>query len=404
MDSLLNGRPEADLAARGRLLRGLARQRQKQFDQAAKDLEAFLEAGRADDEAADARYALALCRIQLKQFGQAAAALAELARQKPGYPHADEAYYELGHACLQDGRAAEAAQAFHALAEKLPQSPLAAEAWFQVGRRHEEAADRASAENERTSELAKAGKAYAAGLLRAKDAELKEKLQYKLADVEFRQKRFDQAAAALQGLLRERPRGSLAGPARFLAAECLLRQEKFAEALPLYAQVAEEKVQPYQPRALYRAGACAANQKKWAESQKYYETLVRDFPRFEQLDEARYGLAVALQNQARLDEARRLFQQAAKAGPAETAAKARFMLGEIAFAERKFEDAIEQYLMVTSGYAYKHWQALAQFEIGRCFLSLGKRAQAIEAFQTVVGKYHDHPKAQDAARMLTELK
>ena len=44
---------------------------------------------------------------------------------------------------------------------------------------------------------------------------------------------FAQAATALQAQLRESPGGSLAGPARFLAAECLFQQDKFDEALTM---------------------------------------------------------------------------------------------------------------------------------------------------------------------------
>ena len=244
----------------------------------------------------------------------------------------------------------------------------------------------------------------AAGLAKAKDAELREKLDYKLADMRFRQKQFEQAATILQTQLREYPGGSLAGPARFLAAECLFAQNKFDEALPLFTKVADDKVEKYQAQAMYRAGTCAMNLKKWPESQKFFEALVREFPQFEQFQDARYGLAVALQNQGKLAEARGIYQEVVKATEAETAAKARFMLGEIAFGERKYEDAIEQYVMVTTGYPYENWQALAQFEIGRCFLSLGKRQKAIDAFRTVVDKYPQHAKAQDAARMLEELK
>ncbi|MGA2067152.1 MAG: tetratricopeptide repeat protein [Thermoguttaceae bacterium] len=402
--ALLASNPEPAMAARARYLRGLVLQRQKQVEAAAADLEAFLATQPPAGEAADARYALVLCHIAGKQFDKAAAVLAALVADKADYRDAARAYYELGHALLGDNRAEPAAAAFRTLAEKYPQSPLAAEAWFHVARWNEETADRLTAEDQKTAGFAKAAEGYAAGLAKAKDAELHEKLQYKLAEMKCRGKQFEQAAALLQAQLREHPSGSLAGPARFLAAECLFRQGKFDEALPLFAKVADDKVEKYQAQALYRAGASAAEQKKWPESQKFYEGLLRDFPQFEQLAEARYGLAVAMQSQGRLAEARAIQEQLAKTAEAQTAVKARFMLGEIAFAQHKFEDAVEQYLGVTTGYPFKHWQGLAQFEIGRCFLSLGKRQQAIDAFRTVVEKYPDHPRAQDAGKMLAELK
>ena len=233
---LLAGNPEPALAARARYLRGLIFQREKQLGSAATDLEAFLNSQPPADAAADARYALTLCRIAAKQFDQAAATLATLVQQKPDYPNADRAYYELGHASLQENRTDGATAAFRTLAEKFPASPLAAEACFHVGRAHEEKADRAANPAEKTAEIAAAADAYTAALAKAKDAELREKLDYKLADMRFRQKQFEQAATILQTQLRDYPGGSLAGPARFLAAECLFAQNKFDEALPLVHQ------------------------------------------------------------------------------------------------------------------------------------------------------------------------
>ncbi|MGO8751092.1 MAG: tetratricopeptide repeat protein [Thermoguttaceae bacterium] len=402
LEKVLAGHPEPSLARRARYLRGLSYQRQKQFEPAAKDLEAFLSTRPTVDEAADARYALALCQIELKRYAQAWATIGELLQEKADYPNSDRLYYELGHACLEGPKRSEATRAFQSLAEKFPNSSLAAESWFHVGHAHEDASDRATGEAQKKAEAAKAAEAYAAGLSKAGSSGLREKLQYKLADMQFRQGQFDRAATTLLAQIQEYPQGKLAGPARFLAAESLYRQEKFDDARPLFARVAAEKVAPYEALAIYRAGTCAANQKRWAESQKHFEAIVKDFPKFEQIHEARYGLALALQNQQQYAPARSLYEQVAKTTETETAAKARFMLGEMAFAEDKYEDAIEQYLMVTSGYPYKQWRASAQFEIGRCFFAMGNRDQAIAALKVVTEKYPDHPKAKEAKKLLDE--
>ena len=52
----------------------------------------------------------------------------------------------------------------------------------------------------------------------------------------------------------------------------------------------------------------------------------------------------------------------------------------------------------------EEWQALAQFEAGRCFVELDKKPQAINALQTVINKHPDHPKAKDAAALINKLK
>lgn len=404
LNAVLSGQAEAELAGRARYLRGLVYQHQKQFQPALTDLEAFLATKPPVDEALDARCAAVLCRIGLKQLDQARTAAAELLRERPDYPHVGQVYYELGHGWLEQKKAVEAAEAFRTLAEKLPESSFAAEAWFHVGRFHEDTADQAKAEPEKMAEMEKAAAAYASGLAKAKEPELREKLQFKLGDTQFRRGQFDKAAATLQSLLAEFPAGSLKGPARFLAAESLFRQKQFDKALPLFVQVANEKVEPYHAQSLYRAGACAEALEKWSESQGHYDALIRQFPQFDRIQDARCGLALALQKQKRLAEARSLFQQVSKEAEGETAARAHFMLGEIAFAEGKHLDAVEEYLLVAVGYPYQQWQALAQFEAGRCLVELGKKDQAVKAFESFVKQFPDHPKAKDAAMLLQELR
>lgn len=234
--------------------------------------------------------------------------------------------------------------------------------------------------------------------------ELADEVRLRLGMSLFRQEQYDKAAVTLKAQTSEHPNGELAGPARFLAAESLFRLDKFSEALPLFEKVAADKVDKYHAQSLYRAGTCAADASNWPQSQKYYEDLISQFSTFEQINEARYGLALALQNQQRLDDARKLYEQVTEQTETETAAKARFMVGEIAFAQDKHEEAIEQYLLVAVGYPYKQWQAIARFESGRCFMALGKKDQAIAALKIVVDKFPDHPKAADAAKLLGELK
>lgn len=404
LNTLLSGKSDAETTARGLFLRGVIQQRLKQYDAAVKDLEAFLTGKPAGSDLLDARSALVLCRIGQGQFDPARAALDELLKEKADFAQADAMYYELGHALMQQQKMTEAAEAFRALAEKRPDSPLAAEAWFHVGRAHETAAEKAAADEPKNQELTKASAAFAAGLSKAKTPELREKLQYKLGDVQFRQKQYAQAAATLAAQLAERPSGELAAPARFLAAESLFRQEQFDKALPLFVQVAGDKADQYRAQSLLRAGTCAAGVKNWPESQKHFEALIAQFPKFEQIADARYGLALALQNQNKPAEARPLYEQAAKETETETAAKARFMLGEMAVADKKYLDAIEHFLIVTTGYPYKEWQGMARFEIARCHLALGNRDKAIDSLKIVVEQFPGHAKAAEAGKMLGELK
>jgi len=403
LDKLLSGQDDAELAARGLYLRGLTRQRKKDYANAVTDLKAFLDTKPEGDEAIDARYALVLCQIESKQFGDATTSITALLDEKPDYTHADNVYYNLGHALMDQDKVDEAAGAFRTLAEKFADSPLAPEAWFHLGRSHETAAGKLDDESQKKAEVAKASDAYAKGLAKVTEKGLREKLQCKLGEMLFRQDKFVEAATTLTAQVNEHPDGELVGPGRFLAAESFFRQDKFTEALPLFVRVAEDKVAKYHDRALYQAGVCGANLDNWPESQKRYQELIDQFPQFDQIAETRYGLGLALYKQNKLPEAKAAFEKVTEETEAEAAAKARYMIGQIAFAEKKYEDAVEEFLTVASGYPYKDWQAKAQFEAGRCLVELKRSDNAKAVLQVVVDKFADHPLAADARKLIDSL-
>lgn len=403
LDALVASQGKPQLVASSQYLRGIVRQRRKEFGPAVQDLEAFLSSQPAAEEAADARFALAMCQVGLGKLDVATTQLAELLQQQPTFASADTVYYEIGHAYLAQNKPAEAAKIFATLAEKYPQSTHAAEAQFRIGSQHLELAEATKDEAVAKDELTKAAAAFQAGVAVVKQDELREKLQYKLGDVLFRQEQFDPAAAVLQQQLKDRPQGELAAAAAYLAGESLYRANKFAEALPLFAQAAANKDERYHANALYRAGTCAAELKNWGESEQRYANLIALFPTFPQAAEARYGQALAQKNQNKLAEATATLTQIAEGPATETAAKALFLRGEIKFADKKYEAAIDDFLLVAVGFNLKSWQALARYEAGRCYLELQQPAKAVIQFQTVVKDFADHPRAKDCAKLIADL-
>ncbi len=393
--TLLTRYADSKIAARGQYERGLAHHRLQQFEPGAKDLSAYLSTKPAEADALDASFALALCQVGLKQFDAAAKSLETLASNRD-YARRDRALYELAFARRELKQDKESAAAFEQLATQLPKSPLAPESWFRLGDYHETA-----------GRFGDAGAAYASGVkcsaaLPDTPAELREKLQFKVGWAQYSQEKFDEAAASFQSQLKQFSKGALAVDAAYLAGDALYRQQRFDQALPLFAQVIAAKSQKYQPRALYRAGAAAGELKKWADSQRFYQSLVSQFGKFELINEARYGLGLALQNQQKLTEARQEYEQVTQATRTETAAKARFMIGRCCLASGKFEEALEHFVE-TSVYPYPEWQARAHFELGSCFVELKQPEKAIASFQTLVEKFPQHAQAAEAAKLIESL-
>ncbi len=394
LTKLISEKPQSELVPAALFLRGLCQHRQKQFDPALKDLTQFIATGKpVEKDTLDAKFAMALCQVGLKQFDPAIVTLTQVVTTKPDYPDADKCYYEIAFANLELKKEKEAAEAFRSLATKVPNSPLAAESFFRVGEFHE-------TQKQPTESIA----AFTAGIAAAKTPELRERLHYKLGWMQHEQKQFPAALTTFQNQIKEFPQGTLTGDANFLAGECQFRQDKFAEALPFYAAVIATKNERFHAKALYRSGVCTTQLKQWPQAQQHFTALIQAFPKFEQLAEARFGIGAAQQNQNQLDAAKATFLQVTKESRTETAAKARFMMGQCALAAKNNAEAAEHFLEAAFGYPYEEWQCQAHFEAAKCFIELKDVEKARESLETVTKRFPNHIRAKEATTLLASLK
>ena len=99
-----------------------------------------------------------------------------------------------------------------------------------------------------------------------------------------------------------------------------------------------------------------------------------------------------------------MYERVTKETNTESAAKARFMMGECAFAQKKYDIAWQHFLEAALGYPYPEWQALGHFEAARCFIELKMPDNAINSLREVVEKFPKHERAKDAAKLLADLK
>ena len=405
LSKLLTTYAKSDIAKDGRYLRGDCQFRLKKYNLAAPDFQAYL-AGLPPTKTPEisqlqnnARYRLALCQLQLKQTAAAITGLETLLKAATGFSDADRAWYDLGFAYVDVGsREADASTAFQTLATNFPASPLVGEAWFRVGEMQSD-----------KDKKVEAAVSFTNGLkAKTLTPQLRETLLYRLGETQYDLQQFKPAGETFLLQVKDFANGPLVTPAKFRAGECLHEQGQFANALAQYAAVITSVNAKYLPNALYRAGDSAGALKKWAESQKYYERLIKEFPKFYAVNEAGFGLGLALQNQNQLPAAVKVYEGVTSKTASPTAAKCRFIIGEISFSQKKYEAACAHFLEVAVGYpekeAYANWQALAHLEAGRCFIELKNYGQAREELQVVVQKFPKHPRAKDAQTLLTQYK
>ncbi len=357
-----------------------------------KDVDAFVAKPEAKADALDAQYVKGLAQAGLHEFAAAAKTYETILESAEDYAAADKVAYELGWAWVELGKTTEAVAAFRRLAKDYPDSPLAGESLFRVGESWYDAED-----------YSKAATAYGEAQRKAPGTPIAEKALHKLAWCHLKAEDYGKASAAFTTQLDEHPEGELSGDAQFLKGECQFKQDQWKPALELYAAVIATKNENYTALALYRSGECTGKLKDWDASRKFHQQVLDGYDDFEMRPEARYGIAWALQNQNKTDEAIAAYEKVTEETQTETAAKARFMIGECYFGQKKHKDATKHFLRGAFAYGHKEWSPMSLFEAARCFEVLKEVDQAKNCYQQILDKYPAHAKVRDAQKRLAAL-
>jgi len=403
LDDLLKGKVPAELAAKARYARALARRQLNQFEPALQDVAEFLKSNPKGTDLADALFVQGLCEEGLNRGDAAATTFAKLLQGAPQYSGAAKVLYELGWIHKTAGRTKESTEAFARLAAEHPKSELTAEALFHVG---EDAYAR--------KDYAKAVDAYYDSREKADTPELGEKAAHKLGWSYYHAGDFPNAEKWFEYQQQNYAKGALATDAAFMQAESEFKQasaqadanakqKKYQEALATYRRVGTPQNPDFAVLALLHAGQSAAQLEDWQGALTTLDDAAKRFPQTPYLPEITYEQAWARQNLSRDDEALKLYESVTEQTDREVAARARYMIGEIHFNRKNHAEAVRHFVRAALVYAYPEWQARSHFEAGRCFEVLGKVEQARQSYQEVVDKYGKFEEAELAKKRLDEL-
>jgi TolA-binding protein len=171
---------------------------------------------------------------------------------------------------------------------------------------------------------------------------------------------------------------------------------------------------------LLHGGQSAAQIKQWPVSVELLDALIEQFPDSPYLAEAHYERGWARQNQDQLDASLEDYEIAANERSV-VGARARFMMGEVRFTQKKFEEAVREFQRVMFLYGGDEapeeiitWQVKAAFEAGRCAevqITNSENAQAKAAaiadakkfYSFVTTKHPDSDLAAEAKKRLATL-
>ena len=229
-----------------------------------------------------------------------------------------------------------------------------------------------------------------------------------------------------QQQLNEFPEGALRADGLLMVSDSLYRLEKHAEAFEAY-RVAKPVIEASETvearvrwQALLHGGQSANKAGRHTEAIEFVQPIVDSTATSAALKhDAWLEIGNAHKGNQNYDAALSAWEKAA-VSTGETGAEARCLIGELYFAQRKLDDAINAYKLVFYGYGGKEaapdikpWQAFAVFEAAQCNYVQIKDAQpqlrtkliseARKHFQYLLDNYPDDRLVPEAKKRLATL-
>ncbi len=418
--ALLTNHAEHMLAPEAHFGRGQCRRRDGDAKGAISDLDEFLKSKPQKHDVCGALYERGLAQVALKQYPAAADSFGQVLKTDPKCTLAPNTTYELAWALKLDKKEADAVKQFAAIAADFADSEFAAEANFHVA---DDLYDK--------EKYDEAAKHYTASKQKAGNGELGEKATYKLGWSNYQLKQFGEALKQFQEQVKTYPAGPLHSDGLFMVAECLFYLDDYEKALPAYEAVravvadSEKTSDDVKVLILLHGGQSAGKLNKWDVSLSFLKTIPTDFPNSSLVPEASFEIGQALHGMggddpAKYDEAlpefERAYARAAALGQLGLSARARYMVGEVYFAKKQYDDAVKQFIRVMRGFAdpsdeVKKWQAYAGYEAARCShvqiateTNAQKKAKLLaDAKQYYTYVVDEHPKSPVADTAKTQL-
>ncbi|MGI9012682.1 MAG: tetratricopeptide repeat protein [Phycisphaerales bacterium] len=238
------------------------------------------------------------------------------------------------------------------------------------------------------------------------DAGLLERALYRAGASRYIQEEFKAAAGYFARFCHAFEESDLFLSASLLQGESLFRIDRRQDAIePLLRVVENEEAdgETLRAPALLRLGESYLSVQDWKESEAAFARYLEEFPQSEAWFQAQFGLAFAIENQGRFDDAIAAYIPVVERHNGPTAARAQFQIGESLFAQKKHDEAVRELLKVDILYAYPEWSAAALYEAGRCFEAMAENGQARQHFEMVRDRYGDSRWAALARERLTHL-
>jgi len=383
---------------------------QKQYAEAVPLYQRVLAEYGKSDEMDDAAYRIGQCQYSLGDYPAAIAAFRDLLAKAPDTQYKAAVLYWIGESEFQRGQFGEAIKAYDQSRALAPQGQYAAYSVYSIGVSQQRLGkpqdamatfravlkDYADSPVAPESEVRLAEALYAAGqaaeaqksfesVIKRGQADLLPRALNGLAWCRFDAKKWPEARATFERLVKDYSGDSLAGPARRRIADCLFYEGKFADAAKAYESALPAASADEKPDLLFWQAAAYEKAGDKQAATAAYQRLATDHPQSAPAAKAFLRLAEALAEKKDFDGAEKAYQAAA--GSQDPDLKAQGELG-------------------LAWVAYQHGNAqaaLAQYErLGRAAPSSATGAQALLQGAKIALAAKDYAKAADLCRLFLQ--
>ena len=359
---------------------------------------------------ADVKFEKGRKQLADKKIEEAIATWDSILAELEDYRLAHAVLYEIAFALRSQEKHEEASEVFTQLVTKHADSDLAADSFFRLGEYQYNA-----------KEYVKALDQYGKALASSKEGELQELILHKLGWASFRNNAFEASGNHFAKQLEKYAEGDLASDGKFMHAESLFKQAKFAEALTAFESIVDQKLDSdhFSILVWLHAGQSAAQEKKFEQArgllQRVVDSELEDADSYRH--EAHFEIGWSYDKEMNYAEALKGFEAAGR-NRGGVGARAFFMIGDVYFKQKKFTEAIKQFdrtLLRFETEDAKPWQALSAYEAGRCKEVLAEEAQdpevkkefvrqAIDYYQQIVDVYSETEHVPMAKSRIEALK
>jgi len=237
--------------------------------------------------------------------------------------------------------------------------------------------------------------------------ELTEKARLRLGTIHAAKGNIKGALAQFDAVA-QNPKSSLVGWAQYRAGEALIQEKQYDQAikrLSLFRDNGQyQNIAGLSDRALLRLGHAYAQSNNWDASRQAYERLVGAFGNSPWVDEGRYGMAWAWQQQKNYDQAANVYSQVAGRTATELGAKAQLQIGLCRLEQKRYLDAANALLVVPTTYDYPELSAAALLEAAKAYGELKQRDQANRLLDRLQREFTGTPWAEAAKELQGKLK